>query len=102
MSLEERLTQLEAEVLTANATTKEILTFDEACMYMGVTRSHLYKLTSTRKLTHFKPNGKMIYFKRDDLAAWLLQNRIATSEEIGIKATAYTLSHKIGAKNRAN
>lgn len=102
MSLEERLAQLEVAVLTAGTAPKEILTFDETCAFMGVTRSHLYKLTSTRKLAHHKPNGKMIYFKREDLTAWLLQNRISTDEEIAMKATAYTLSHKIGAKNRPN
>lgn len=102
MSLEERLAQLETAVLTAGAATKEILTFDEACMFMGVTRSHLYKLTSNRKLAHHKPNGKMIYFKRDDLTSWLLQNRISTTEEIAMKATAYTLSNKIDTKSRPN
>ncbi len=31
----------------------------------------------------------MIYFKRDELSAWLLQNRVSTSEEIAMKATTY-------------
>ena len=85
MTTEERLSKLEQAILLAGLGTKEILTFDEACVFMGVTRSHLYKLTS---------DGKMIYFKRDELSAWLLQNRVSTSEEIAMKATTYTMNHR--------
>ena len=38
----------------------------------------------------------MIYFKKEELAEWILQNRVSTSEEIAMKATAYTMSHKVG------
>lgn len=81
MTTEERLSKLEQAILLAGLGTKEILTFDEACVFMGVTRSHLYKLTS---------GGK----ERDELSAWLLQNRVSTSEEIAMKATTYTMNHR--------
>lgn len=97
MNLEKRLSQTEAATLTANIVSKEILTFDEACIYMGVSKSFMYKCTSTNRIAHFKPSGRMIYFKKEDLTAWMLQNRVSTSDEIGMKATAYTMSHKAGA-----
>ena len=81
MTTEERLSKLEQAILLAGLGTKEILTFDEACVFMGVTRSHLYQLTS---------GGK----ERDELSAWLLQNRVSTSEEIAMKATTYTMNHR--------
>ena len=96
MNLEQRLSQLEAAMLTANVAAKEILTFDEACVYMGVSRSFLYKCTSTNRIPHYKPSGRMIYFKKEELAEWILQNRVSTSEEIAMKATTYTMSHKLG------
>lgn len=34
---------------------------------MGVSRSFLYKLTMGRKIPHYKPNGKMIYFDLKDV-----------------------------------
>lgn len=52
MTTEERLSKLEQAILLAGLGTKEILTFDEACVFMGVTRSHLYKLTSGGKVIH--------------------------------------------------
>lgn len=92
-----QLSQTEAATLTANIVSKEILTFDEACIYMGVSKSFMYKCTSTNRIPHYKPSGRIIYFKKDDLTAWMLQNRVSTSEEIAMKATAYTMSHKVGA-----
>lgn len=71
MNLEQRLSQLEAAMLTANVAAKEILTFDEACVYMGVSRSFMYKCTSTNRIPHYKPSGRMIYFKKEELAEWI-------------------------------
>ena len=73
---------------------RKIIKIRTGYFIMGVTRSHLYKLTSGGKVIHYKPNGKMIYFKRDELSAWLLQNRVSTSEEIAMKATTYTMNHR--------
>lgn len=75
---------------------KEVLTFNEACIYMSVSHSFMYKCTSTNRIPHYKPSSRMIYFKKSDLTAWMLQNRVSTSEEISMKATAYTMSHKAG------
>ena len=37
---------------------KEVLTFDEACDYTGISRSYLYKLTASGRIPHSKPTGK--------------------------------------------
>ncbi len=54
---------------------KEILSFNEAVSYLDVSKSFLYKLTSTNKISFSKPNNKLIYFQRIDLDNWMLQNR---------------------------
>lgn len=56
---------------------KDVLTFDEACEYIGISESLLYKLTAAKEIPHFKPRGKMLYFKRVKIDEWLLQNRIS-------------------------
>lgn len=65
---------------------KEILTLDEAARYMGITKNHLYKLTMYRKIPHYKPGGKMCYFRRADLDGWMTSNRVATAEELADRA----------------
>ena len=40
-------------------------------MYIGVSESMLYKLTSNKEIPHYKPRGKMLYFAKEELDAWL-------------------------------
>lgn len=71
--------------------TKPILTFDEACLYMGMSKSALYKITSNKEIPFSKPNGKMIYFRRADVDGWLLSHMSATATELEDKAQAYCM-----------
>ena len=67
------------EILTkAVLSSKSVLSIDEASAYTRLTVSYLYKLTSTQEIPHYKPRGKMLYFNRDELDQWLLQNRVKT------------------------
>lgn len=91
MTAEER--KAVADLVTANIIncTKEVLTSDEAALYMGVSKSYLYKLTMRKEIPHYKPMGKMCYFNRLELEEWLQQNRCATDSEISQKAQAYCM-----------
>jgi excisionase family DNA binding protein len=77
-------------------TSKEVLTFSEAVQFTGYSESYLYKLTSERKIPHSKPTGKLIYFNRRELEAWLLQNRVSTTDEIAGKAQTYCMKNTKG------
>ena len=68
--IESRLSIIEKNMLIG---TKEVLTFDEAAIYTGLSKSYLYKLTSGGAIPHYKPNGKMCYFNKAEVAAWLQQ-----------------------------
>lgn len=89
IKLEERLDRIE-KLLISN---KTVLTFDEACDYTGISRSYLYKLTSSGDIPFSKPNGKIIFFSKAELDAWLLRNNRKSSDEINIDALKYTLKH---------
>jgi excisionase family DNA binding protein len=60
---------------------KEILNFHEAAIYLDVSPSHLYKMTSASKVPYYKPNNKKIYFTRKDLDVWILSNRQSSIDE---------------------
>ena len=88
-----------ADLLTANTIfcTKEVLTSDEAARYLGVSKSCLYKWTMSRQIPHFKsPTGKMCFFNRKEVEAWMQTNRVATDEEL--KQQAQKLNKKGGKK----
>lgn len=73
---------------------KSVLNFKEACTYLEFSQSHLYKLTSTKQIPHFIPNGKKIYFKREELDLWLLRNKQVSCEEIEKQANDYLIKNK--------
>ena len=55
---------------------RQPLTVDEACSYLRLSKSQLYKLTSTGKIPHYKPEGKLIYFEKAELDNWIFRNRV--------------------------
>lgn len=68
------------------------LTLIEASNYLNISKSFLYKLTHLKKITHFKPNGKKIYFQRADLNKWLFRNKRESESEIEQKAIDYVFN----------
>ena len=78
-----------ADLITANiiGTQKEVLTSEECARYLGVSKSCLYKWTSERKIPHFKsPTGKVCYFNRREIEAWMQSQRVATDVELDARA----------------
>ena len=90
----ERLERIERLALL----NKSVLNFDEVAVYTGLSKSTLYKLTSSKKIPHYKPSGKLLYFDRKELDSWLLQNRVHTTEEINQQAVDYCYKEKGGKK----
>lgn len=82
-----------ADLIAANTLfcTKDVLTSDEAARYMGISKSYLYKLTMKGNIPYYKPMGKMCYFNRAELEAWLQHNRCATDAEITDRASIYVM-----------
>lgn len=85
----ERLEKLERLIVNQGLNTKSVLTFNEASEYLGLSHSHLYKLTSADEVPYYKPNGKKLYFKREELDRWLLRNRNVTSQEMHDQTADY-------------
>ncbi len=54
----------------------------EACAYLKVKKSTLYKLTASRVIPYYKPNGQTIYFDIEDLERYAYSHKIETAESI--------------------
>ena len=64
---------------------KDVLNLKEACQFLDISPSHLYKLTSTKQIPHFCPQGKKLYFEREALKHWLTRNPVSdfvTGQEV--------------------
>ena len=56
-------------------TGKTLMGIDEAAEYLGRQKSYLYQLTCQKKIPFHKPNGKVIYFFKEEIDAWVYNNK---------------------------
>jgi excisionase family DNA binding protein len=82
-------------IIEQNLLRKEIFTTEEACIYLDISKSYIYKLTSRKEIPHFCPNGKMLYFNRQELDVWLQQNPKVVSEDLQKDALDYVLKNEM-------
>ena len=87
--IKNQLDRIERNTLLSS---KTVLTFDDVALLTGLSKSHLYKLTCTNQIPHYKPAGKQLYFDRKEIEEWLKRNRVATEEETDRKATNYVVT----------
>ncbi len=89
-SIDERLSNIETLLLSQ----KTVLNFDEVAVYTGLSKSHLYKLTSTGGIPCYKPTGKHIRFDKAEIDRWLLQNKKKSNAEIDGEASTHVTLKK--------
>lgn len=61
----------------------------EASEYLDISKSHLYKLTMNRNIRFYKPNGKKIYFKKNDLDNYLNSKKSKSINDLELEANKY-------------
>lgn len=89
--IREKLDMIYASALSQ----KPVLSIDELCSYASFKKSQVYKMTMSQEIPHYKPRGKEIYFNREEIDEWLLQNRISTKDEIDQRATTHITTKKM-------
>jgi excisionase family DNA binding protein len=62
---------------------RQPLTLEEAASYLRLSKSYIYKLTSSGTIPHYKPEGKLIYFEKSELDDWLFRNRVSAAMKGG-------------------
>lgn len=78
---------------------KDTFTVEEACLYLNCSESHLYNLTSGRKIAYYKPEeGKTNYFRRSDLDNYMQGRRFESDVELQEKAVAWNRKTKKGGR----
>ena len=86
-NIDQKLDRIETLLLS----NKTVLNFEEAAVYTGLSKSHLYKLTATAGVPCYKPTGKRIYFDKSELDEWLLRHKKQTHEELDSKAESHVM-----------
>jgi excisionase family DNA binding protein len=60
---------------------KEMLNLEEFCAYTGFSKQHAYHLTSSGKIKFYRPSGKMIYFRLEEVNEFLMQNPVKPAKQ---------------------
>lgn len=94
--ISDRLERIENLLLSQ----KNVLTFDEVAAYTGLSKSYLYKLTSRSDIPFYRPNGKQLYFNKDEIDSWLLRNRVKTNAEIQEEASTFVVTRRAKGYNK--
>lgn len=85
-----RLDRIERLTLLA---AKPVLDIQEAVLFTGFSLGHLYRLTSSKEIPHYKKDRKL-YFKKSELEEWMLGTRVLTNDEIDAQATKHIITKK--------
>lgn len=89
--LENRLESIEQLLRSQALNNKVTLNLDEVVLYTGFSKLYLYKLTSQNAIPYYSPRGKKIFFKKEEIDKWLLNNRQATRDELEDEAISYAV-----------
>ena len=73
---------------------KEMLNVQELSDYIGMSTSSIYKLVYNNIIPFYKPNGKILYFDREEINAWLRQNKSQSASQIEQQALDYSFNHR--------
>ena len=68
---------------------KNVLDIDDMVALTGLSKSYIYKLTCRKEIPYYKPNGKLIYFDRQEVEGWMKQNRVNSIAEAESAAALY-------------
>jgi len=89
------LARLEQLIKSIKVEQKGIYNPDEAASFLGISKSHLYRLTHTNQISYSQPGGKKIYFSKADLIEYIKKNKIKAIDLDKIAAEAASLDYSI-------
>ncbi|WP_418514111.1 helix-turn-helix domain-containing protein [Corallibacter sp.] len=75
---------------------KEVFTIDELSLYTGYTVDYIYKMVHQGVIPYSKPNGKKLFFVKEEIVSWLSANKHKSDQELEIQANSYLMSKKFG------
>lgn len=88
------INQTSMKVAAPPTPVKDILTLEEACIYLNLAKATLYGMTSRNEVPFLKKSRK-IYFRQSDLEKYLLDGRRKTKDEIAEEADAHIQQQKL-------
>ncbi len=70
---------------------KPFLTLDDVCFLTGLSKSTLYTYTNKGIIAYFKPTGKQLYFKLEDIKNFIMNQKHYYKSKDILQAEAETM-----------
>ena len=87
--IQNEIKEIKKLLLALNIQQKEILTVDDATVYLQLAKNCLYKMTSKKEIPFYKPGGKKIFFKKSELDDWIFKGKVLSNDELEIDVEDY-------------
>lgn len=72
---------------------KDTLSLEEVSEVYGLKKSYLYSLVHTKRIPHYKAGGgRLTFFKKKEVEAFLTAQRVGTYEEAEASAAKYEIT----------
>lgn len=78
----------------AQLAAKSVLNVKEASIILGTSEQTVRRMVRERDIPAYKPNVNRLYFKKNDLENWMLQNRSKSKAELESEAIIYCYTHQ--------
>jgi excisionase family DNA binding protein len=75
-------------------TIEKPLSIEEAAQFLGFKKSYIYNLVYFKKIPCYRPGGKRLFFKREDLERFAYRNRQAADFELAERADQILVGNK--------
>jgi hypothetical protein len=72
--------------------TNQLISTAEAAKFLGIKVSYLHKLMMRRVIPYYKPNGKLCFFDKAELEAWMKNVRVASQAELDQQTQKYIIN----------
>ena len=83
---------LDATGRPPSALDKDLLSTEEVCQLLGLSKAAIYGLVHRKAIPHMK-QGKRLYFSHKTLMAWMATKQRMTQAEIEAEAASYLQQH---------
>lgn len=87
--IQNEIKEIKKLLLAQNLQKKEFLTVEETTVYLQLSKSCLFKMTSNKEIPFYKPGGKKLYFKRSELDEWVFSSKVISNDNLADETENY-------------
>jgi excisionase family DNA binding protein len=87
--LKTELQQIKEFIKEQTILSKEVLTLAELSLYLGQSKSSIYKLTSKKEIPFYTPGGKKCYFRKSEIDNWIFNSKVIPVDQVDQEVESY-------------